>query len=139
MDFEELLAEAVHRAASDIFIVVGLSLSIKIKGTILPVDDSRVMPATADELISTAYALAGRNRDILDATGDDDFSLSVKSLSRFRVSAYKQRGTLAAVIRVVPFDIPYYKDLEIPDEVISISEKTKGLVLALLLASFLQN
>jgi len=129
MDFEKLLAEAVGRQASDIFIVVGLSLSIKVQGTIVPVNDVRVMPGDADELIGAAYTMAGRTRESLDSTGDDDFSVSVKGLSRFRVSAYKQRGTIAAVIRVVPFEIPSYKDLNIPNEVISIADKSKGLVL----------
>ena len=39
-------------------------------------------------------------------TGDDDFSFSLPGLSRFRVSTYKQRGSLAAVIRVIAFQLP---------------------------------
>lgn len=61
--------------------------------------------------------------------GDDDFSFSVVGLSRFRVSTYKQRGSLAAVIRVVYFDLPDYKALHIPDAVMLAAKKTKGFVL----------
>lgn len=63
------------------------------------------------------------------ATGDDDFSVTVPKLSRFRISIYKQRGSLAAVIRIIPFGIPDYKSLQIPESVMAVAEKTKGLVL----------
>ena len=60
---------------------------------------------------------------------NDDFSFAIPGLSRFRVSAYKQRGSLAAVIRVIAFRLPDYKQLRIPDQVMKLSELNKGLVL----------
>ena len=56
-------------------------------------------------------------------------SLSCQALVRFFASAYKQRGSLAAVIRLVSFDVPDYKEMSIPENIMNISEKTKGLVL----------
>jgi twitching motility protein PilT len=61
--------------------------------------------------------------------GDDDFSFSLPGVARFRVSAYKQRGTLAAVIRVVAFELPDPAALGIPEIVLRQSEKKKGLIL----------
>ena len=63
------------------------------------------------------------------ATGDDDFSLSIPGLSRFRVNTYHQRGSMAAVVRVVLFEIPPYQSIGIPDEVIRVVEKSNGMVL----------
>ena len=57
-----------------------------------------------------------RDIDQLLKTGDDDFSFAIPGLSRFRVSAYKQRGSLAAVIRVIAFRLPDYKQLRIPNQ-----------------------
>ncbi|MCL2755186.1 MAG: PilT/PilU family type 4a pilus ATPase [Oscillospiraceae bacterium] len=129
LGFSELLKDAVAKKASDIFIMPGLGLSLKVGGEIVVSDKTMLMPEDAERIIKEAYVMAERDHVRLIETGDDDFSVSVKGLSRFRISAYKQRGSLAAVIRVVPFDIPAYKDLNIPEAVIGISEKTKGLVL----------
>ena len=71
------------------------------------------------------------NRDIsrLHNTGDDDFSFSIPGLSRFRINAYKQRGSLAAVIRVLAFRLPDPAELMIPDDVMNITGYTRGMVL----------
>ena len=122
------LKNAVESGASDLFIVSGLKLSAKIDGTIYAVGEEMVMPDKANQFVSELYALASRPIEKFDS-GDDDFSLSVKGLSRFRVSTYKQRGSMAAVIRVVRFDLPDFKALGIPDEVLSVAKKTRGLVL----------
>ena len=62
-------------------------------------------------------------------TGDDDFSFSIPGVSRFRVNAYKQRGSLAAVIRVIAFRLPDPAELSIPEDVMNISDYTRGMVL----------
>jgi twitching motility protein PilT len=128
-EFSQLLKSAVEEKASDIFIVSGLGLSLKVGGIIKVCSKEMILPEDSERIIKEAYVMAGRDPAQLIEKGDDDFSVSVKGLSRFRISAYKQRGSLAAVIRVVPFDIPDYKEFNIPEDVMAISEKTKGLVL----------
>lgn len=125
----ELLKAAKEDHASDVFIVSGQPLSYKSEGNIVTVDDEKVMPPAARQLITEAYTLAGRDMSHFEATGDDDFALSVPELSRLRVSAYKQRGSDAAVIRMIAFGIPDYRKFNIPDAVMDLSENTKGLVL----------
>lgn len=129
MDLITMLRNAVEKQASDIFIVSGLPVSYKLNGIIQPQDNEVILPETSEQLITEAYKLADRAVSKLRTTGDDDFSISVKGLSRFRISAYKQRGSLAAVIRLVSFDVPNYNELFIPESIMSIAEKTKGLVL----------
>lgn len=128
-DLKKILMLAVEKRASDIFIVSGLPVSIKKDDSILPIEDNNVNPAYAENLITKLYKLAGKSMEKFTTTGDDDFSASVYGLSRFRVNAYRQRGSMAAVIRVVNFEIPDYKQLNIPDSVMSVSGKTHGLVL----------
>lgn len=124
------LTQAVSRNVSDIFIVSGLPISFKINGSIIPQDGEKIMPESAMKLVSELYEIAGRTMDSMLKDGDDDFSLSVKNVSRFRVSAYKQRGSIAAIIRVVSFSIPDWRELSVPSEVIRVArEVTTGLVL----------
>lgn len=129
-DIEEALQRAVEQKASDIFIVSGFPLSYKINDIIMPVDEEKLMPDTTADLIRQIYALEGsRDMDALVHSGDDDFSFSIKGLGRFRCNAYKQRNSLAAVLRVVYFNLPDDRSLHIPETVTNLSQKKKGLVL----------
>ena len=126
----KFLTDAVEKNASDIFIIPGLPLSYKINGKIIPVDDNKLMPADSEALITALYELSNhRSMDKLHTYGDDDLSCSIKGVARFRVSIMKQRGSLAAVIRVVHFEIPRPEDMNIPPEVIRTANLKKGLVL----------
>ena len=123
---------ATQKKASDIFIIAGRPLSVKIDGKLCTLDgfEERLMPPETDEFIRIIYKLAhDRNIEPMLETGDDDFSFSIPGLSRFRINAYKQRGSLAAVIRVIAFQLPDPAELSIPEDVMSIADLTKGMVL----------
>lgn len=125
----EFLKEATQARASDIFIVAGLPLSYKTHGSMHRTGD-RLTPDMTEQIIKDIYELAGnRNMKPFLKKGDDDFSFAIPSCSRFRVSTYKQRGSLAAVIRVIAFELPNPTELGIPETVTCMSERTKGLVL----------
>ena len=125
----DFLSKAASEHASDIFIIAGRPLSIKTDGH-LSTYGERLMPEQTNEILQIIYQLAG-TRDIsrLHDTGDDDFSFSIPGLSRFRINAYKQRGSLAAVIRVIAFQLPDPAELSIPEDVMSVADLTKGMVL----------
>lgn len=128
-ELETLLKQAVDAHASDIFIMAGMPLTYKANGRMVHLDEEKIMPPQSEALVREIYAFGGRDMAQVMETGDDDFSITVPNLSRFRISIYKQRGSLAAVIRIIPFGIPDYKTLQIPESVMSVAEKTKGLVL----------
>ncbi len=127
---EEVLKSAVQMNASDIFIVAGRAITCKVNGEMRSIGERRIMPDETEKIVHAIYQLAG-NRDIgrFLETGDDDFSFSIPGSSRFRVSAYKQRGSLAAVIRVIAFELPDAGELGIPDSILEMGKFNKGLVL----------
>jgi len=125
----EWLKRAVEDGASDIFIGAGRSVSFKKNGVIIPQGGGSILPANAEELITGLYELGKRPMQKFLVAGDDDFPITVPGLSRFRVNAYRQRSSMAAIIRIVLFNIPNYKDLLIPDEVMRIADENNGLVL----------
>ena len=129
MELQSLMQQAVEAGASDIFIMAGMPLAYKINGKLTRLNEEKIMPPQSETLVQQIYALGGRDMGRVLLTGDDDFSVTVPNLSRFRVSIYKQRGSLAAVIRVIPFGIPDYRTLHIPDSIMEVAGKTKGLVL----------
>lgn len=130
MNIVDLLRKAVEQHASDIFIVAGLPASYRSNNVIVNEGDERLMPAETEEYLRQIYELAD-NRDMTKflTHGDDDFSFAVSGLSRFRVNAYKQRGALSAVVRVITFELPNPADIGIPQSIIDFGKLSKGLVL----------
>ncbi len=126
---KQLLAKAVALGGSDIFLIPGAKALCQVKGQFVPLDDAIGMPASVEPMIEGLYAMAKRDIGHLRATGDDDFSFALEGMSRFRVNAYKQRSSLASVIRIIQFGIPNHEDFHISPTVMSVAEKTKGLVL----------
>jgi twitching motility protein PilT len=129
VNLEEVLRKAVHDDASDIFIVAGGKLSYKIRGQICPMGEEQLVPSETSYFVDEIYSYAKRSKKSFLERGDDDFSFSVENLARFRVNTYRQRGSLAAVIRVINLHIPDFKELEIPDSVIRLMELNHGLVI----------
>lgn len=128
-DIKTYLKKAAEEGASDLFIVAGAPATIKIAGRLSPIDSQKLLPSDTEQLISNLYELASRDMKNYLASGDDDFSFAIAGVARFRVSTYRQRGSLAAVIRIVSFTIPSWESLYIPDEVMSLSEVSHGLIL----------
>ncbi len=126
---KNLLEKAVAQKASDIFIVTGLPASMRVNHTLQRVDDQRLMPQDTEDLIREIYTLAGRPMDQLLRTGDDDFSFPIPGVSRFRASAYRQRGSLSIVIRLIATSLPEPASIGIPDSILSLGRFSKGLVL----------
>ena len=130
MNITEILQKAVAEKASDIFIVAGLPVSLRKNGIISRLDETKLLPPDTEELISQIYSMAGnRELAIVSDGGDDDFSFAVPGLSRFRVSAYKQRSALSAVIRIITFDLPDYSELGIPNTIINMGNGSGGMIL----------
>lgn len=125
----DYLKQAVSINASDIFIVAGKNLTAKVDGDFVDLSSNKLKPDNTARLIHTIYELASRDMSKYTIDGDDDFSLSIRDLARFRVNAYKQRGSLAAVVRVVRFGIPDHKEINIPDNVIDAYKLTHGMLL----------
>ena len=127
---KELLRRISALGASDLFIVAGRPLSYRLNNQIIQDDSERLLPGDTREIIEDIYRLAeDRNIKTFEETGDDDFSFALPGISRFRVSAYKQRGSLAAVIRMITFTLPSPREMGIPDNIIGLSALNKGLVL----------
>lgn len=129
MDVRELLQQAIGQGAADVFIIAGLPVSYRVDGTIKRISTEKLTPAQTAEYLNQIYAMGNRRISVLHDRGDDDFSFAIAGLSRFRVNAYKQRGSLSAVIRIITFELPTPEALGIPEEIIHLGDLSKGLVL----------
>ena len=124
---DKVLKDSVAAHASDIHFTVGCSPFFRIDGMLIPQEGEKLMPKDMEELLLPI--LDQRHRKELEENGQTDLAYAIRGVGRFRVSIFKQRGTLASVMRCLPFTIPEAKSLGIPEEVQALTQKRRGLVL----------
>ena len=129
MTIEEILRKAIEIDAADIFLVAGLPVTFKCGGRQERMQGDFLRPDDITLLVDAIYETSRRERTNIDRGVDDDFSFAVSQLGRFRVNVFRQRGSLAAVIRVIRFGLPDPVKLGIPESVLSLADNKKGLVL----------
>ena len=125
----DYLKMAVEDGASDLFIIAGGYISVKTDKQIDYLTEERVTPDMSEALIRELYDAAERPVEFCVQNKKDNFSLSVPNLARFRVNVFHQRGSLAAVVRIIEFGIPDWREMGIEEPVMALANETHGLVL----------
>lgn len=126
-DLSEILIHSVECRASDIHLSVGRAPNYRIDGVLHTEGEEKLKPDDVKNLIMPL--LDERHKRELEESGQTDFAHAIPGVGRFRVNVFKQRGTLASVMRALPFEIPEPDKLGIPPEVVAVTEKKRGLVL----------
>ena len=129
IDWMEYVKQAVAHQASDLFFVAGGPVCEKLDGRLHRLDSPRLLPPDTQQIVEDIYKVSNRTMDSYLQLGDDDFSFSIPNLARFRVNTYRQRNSMAAVIRIVSFDIPDWQVIGIPEQVMQLAQLESGLVL----------
>lgn len=124
---EELLEVAAGNNASDVHITVGVPPKMRVNGNLVDMDYPRLLPDDAENIIVSI--LDKRHKEIFDEKGEVDFSISIPQIGRYRVNIFKQRGSMAAALRVVGTEIPNPDSLGVPKAVQDLHRRKRGLVL----------
>ena len=122
-----MLKVANERGASDLHITVGVPPKIRIDGELIDIADELIMPADAENLIMPIIPDHARKQ--LVEMGESDFSYAIAGVGRYRVNAFRQRGSYACVIRIVGTRIPSPQELGLPESVVALTELKRGLVI----------
>ncbi len=126
-NLHELLHIMIERGASDLHITAGTPPQIRIDGQLSPMDQPPLSPSDSKQLVYSVITDAQKHR--FEEESDLDFSFGIKGLSRFRGNVFIQKGSVAAAIRTVPFEIKTIDDLGLPAIVHDLIKKPMGLVL----------
>jgi len=126
-EFPELIAQAMKMHASDLHLSSGRPASCRVDGKIVTMYEDRLMPPDIETIAGSI--MNEQQSETLKENGEVDFAYSLPSLGRFRVNVFRQRGSLAMVARILNFKIPSPRDLGIPDSVVEMVNKKRGLVL----------
>ncbi|MCI8364666.1 MAG: type IV pilus twitching motility protein PilT [Eubacterium sp.] len=127
MTLDDILLQARKVGASDVHVSVGVPIKCRIHGTLRDLTSTPLTGADTKALVEQMIPkrlIAGFN-----ATGEADFSYAITGQGRFRVNVFKQRGSMAFVIRLINMDIPKPEGLGLTQSVIDLTNKKRGLVL----------
>lgn len=125
----DILQDALKKDASDVFIVSGAAIGYRISSKIVRVGEHILTAEDTKYLINQIFEYAGYDITDAEENMEYDFSFSLAGIGRFRTNVYRQRGSFAAVLRNVMYDIPDYKTLHIPESIMNLSDIKKGIVL----------
>ena len=126
-NLDEILMQSVKVRASDIHLTTGRPPSYRIDGVLAPIEGERLTPQMLEDILMPLMDV--RHREELQNNGQTDFAYAISGVGRFRVNVFKQRGTLASVMRSLPFNIPEPEELGIPAEVVEMTSRKRGLIL----------
>lgn len=124
---EEIMQSAGQAGASDVHIIVGTAPKMRVNGELLTMNFPKMTEKDTLEILLGMMTQLQRER--FEERGEYDMSFSIGKLGRFRVHAYKEKGLSALTLRLVSEQAPLPENLGIPESVIEICEKKKGLVL----------
>ncbi|KNZ31734.1 MAG: twitching motility protein PilT [Methylibium sp. NZG] len=124
---ERVLRLMSDKGASDVYLSSNSPILIKINGNIMQLSDQPLTHSQPRQLL--AELLTPSQLEDLDETGDLNVGIGLTGLGSFRLSAFKQRGTVAAVFRCIPFQIPTLESLNLPDVLSNLVLEKRGLVL----------
>jgi twitching motility protein PilT len=128
---DALLIQGVRLGATDIHFKAGDPPVYRIAGKLQSVEGERLVPADTEAICSFLLKrnLGAQNLQNLQNVQEQDSSYSLDGIGRFRVNAYRQRGSLSCVLRVIPSDIPTIDGMGLPPAVKTLAEYKQGIVL----------
>jgi twitching motility protein PilU len=123
----DLLQTMVEKNGSDLFVTAGAVPSIKVDGEMKPLSNQSLNPQHTQILVSSI--MNDKQRSEFEETQECNFAISLPGLSRFRVNAFTQRGSVGVVLRVIRVDIPQFEELNLPPILQDIAMTKRGLVI----------
>ncbi len=128
INLRALLEEMIEKEASDLHVTAGECPKLRIDGLI--VNSSFTERMTPKDTLQLSYSVLTETQKKRFETEDElDFSFGIQKLARFRGNCFKQRGCVALVIRMIPFQVKTFEELGLPPIVAKMAERPRGLVL----------
>ncbi len=126
-NMEKVLRLMAEKGASDVYLSSNTPILIKIHGVIRPLSEQIMNPEQVRGLL--CELLTPRQLEELDDTGELNVGIGIAKVGSFRLSAFRQRGSLAAVFRCIPTTIPALDSLGVPEILPQLILEKRGLIL----------
>src|SRR5215211_7859334 len=130
MDLNALLLGAVKAGATDVHFKLGRPPILRRDGGLVPLENwNALTPADLESVLVTVTSINKQKEKDFHATGELDIAYTSNDLTRYRVNGFMQRGAISFAFRVIPKDIPDFKQLRMPKGVQRLANEHRGLVL----------
>lgn len=126
-NMERVLRLMSEKGASDVYLSASSAILIKVNGQLLQLSDQPLTHTQPRQLL--AELLSPNQLEELDDTGELNVGIGLQGIGSFRLSAFRQRGTIAAVFRCIPFTIPTLESLNVPPVLNTMILEKRGLIL----------
>jgi len=127
LDIIKYFQAAIERGASDVIVTAGLPPCVRLNGAIVQFD---VPPLNAEQTLKLLYSILSQDQIArFERDWELDFSVQYRSEARFRGNAYRQKGAVAAVFRIIPNTIPTIEQLGLPPVLTELAKHAQGLLL----------
>ena len=128
LNLRSLLQEMIDKEASDLHVTAGERPKMRVDGEIADTSVDHIM--TPKDTLQLAYSvLTEAQKKRFELEDELDFSFGIQNLARFRGNVFKQRGCVAMVLRMIPFQVRTFQDLGLPPVMARLSERPRGLIL----------
>lgn len=127
LSVEEILSKAKEACASDVHITVGIPPKMRVNGKLITMEGVKLLPSDTIEI--AIHIMNEKQRQHFEEYGEVDMSFAIPGEGRYRVNIYKQRGSIAMAFRLVGTSIPTPQELGVPQSVIDLYQRKRGLVL----------
>jgi twitching motility protein PilT len=128
-DLEQALRRVIEIEGSDLHLKVPARPIIRVQGRLEAIPDTEPLgPETTEAIFRSMLTHPGKLEEF-ERESEVDFSIAVPGLARFRVNAFRQRGSISIVCRAIPFTIRTCEELLLPPVVNSIADEERGIVL----------
>ena len=124
---DEILETAITLNATDIHLQAGLPPVYRVQKRLIQKGGTRLGPQEMEELVFSL--MTDQQKRLFREKLDYDFSCSVPGRARFRVNAFRQRDSVAAAMRRIPFEIPSFESLGLPASLADLTQLRRGFVL----------
>ena len=125
---DELASKVVALSGSDLHLKVGAPPMIRIHGELGVLEGHEVLRSEDTEGILREI-IPEKMIETFEEEGEADFSYAVSGVGRFRVNGFRQRGAISIVMRFIPFGIPRFEDLGLPEVIKSLAFEERGIIL----------
>ena len=127
LTLSDLLKKMLEMSGSDLHLTTNSPPQVRVHGHLQPLDLPQLTPAETKQLGYSVITDAQKHR--FEESLELDFSFGLKGLARFRGNLFNQRGAVAAVFRVIPFEIKSFEQLALPPVLARLCERPRGLIL----------
>ncbi|WP_047865281.1 type IV pilus twitching motility protein PilT [Rubrobacter aplysinae] len=124
---DELVRLLVEREGSDLHLKVGSPPAMRVKGSMQRSEHEPLTPRDTEEILGEI--LPQKLSEEFASQGEADFSYAVEGVGRLRVNAFRQRGSISIVMRHIPFGVPKFEDLGLPEAIRRLAAQERGIVL----------